>query len=240
MRESLRILEAIGLMEIRNGVGGGIFIGEVDMRTTVSGIMNFVYFRNVSTRDVTMLRFLLEPQLARIAALKADEEDIRALQKMTDDNLTGITDKADRGIGFHRYIARFFDPPLLIQLIDFVENILKDYKGALRPPKAFYDKVGEAHREIIDCFAREDAAQGTGAAPVVDLSQLPIPGAGGALSTGGMVFPTWQPAICTCSKKATGPAGVCPGKEGPQNQPKQSKKQILRSPQASRIVSTNQ
>ena len=39
MREALRVLEVMGLIEIRKGVSGGVFIAEVEMSTTINSII---------------------------------------------------------------------------------------------------------------------------------------------------------------------------------------------------------
>ena len=63
MREALRVLEAMGLLEIRKGISGGAFVAEVDMRTTVHSIMNFLHLQSVSVKEITMLRLFIEPPL---------------------------------------------------------------------------------------------------------------------------------------------------------------------------------
>ena len=70
MREAMRVLEVLGLIEIRKGLGGGIFIAEVGMRTTIHSIINFLHFQPVSIKEITMLRYLIEPTVAQIAASK--------------------------------------------------------------------------------------------------------------------------------------------------------------------------
>ena len=82
LREALRVLEGMGLVEIRKGIAGGVFIAEVDMKTTIHGIINFLHFREVSVKDITMIRYLLEPPVAQIAALRIQPEDIIKLESM--------------------------------------------------------------------------------------------------------------------------------------------------------------
>ncbi|MGO8878168.1 MAG: FadR/GntR family transcriptional regulator [Desulfomonilaceae bacterium] len=156
MREALRVLEGMGLIETRKGTGGGIFAAEVNMNTTVHSLTNFLHFKNVSVGDITMLRYFLEPQLAQIAVTKVTENDIRILGTMTDDEVNAAPVKDQRGIGFHYYIARFSENPLLILLMDFVESLLADLKIKLNPGPEFFHEVEQDHYRIIECFKRRD------------------------------------------------------------------------------------
>jgi len=158
MREALRVLEGMGLIETKKGTGGGIFAAEVNMNTTVHSLTNFLHFKNVSVGDITMLRYILEPRLAQIAVSKISENDIRVLETMTNDEVSATPLKDQRGIGFHYYIARFSENPLLILLMDFIESLLADLKVKLNPGSEFYDEVEQDHFKIIECFRQKDGA----------------------------------------------------------------------------------
>ncbi|MEW6140446.1 MAG: GntR family transcriptional regulator [Thermodesulfobacteriota bacterium] len=156
MREALRVLEGMGLIETRKGTGGGIFAAEVNMNTTVHSLTNFLHFKNVSVADITALRYFLEPRLAQIAISKITENDIRILETMTTSEVSAPPTKDQRGIGFHYYIARFSENPLLILIMDFIESLLADLKVELNPGSDFYDEVEYDHFRILDCFRRKD------------------------------------------------------------------------------------
>lgn len=158
LREAIRVLELTGLIEIRKGLGGGIFAAEVDMNTTIHSLSNFLHFKNVSIRDITMFRFILEPLLTQIAASKAGEADIRRLKEMTDQEVAHPNDTDPKGIGFHRYIARFSENPFLILLLDFSENLLADVKRQLQPKADFYDEILRDHLNILEYFKNKDIA----------------------------------------------------------------------------------
>jgi len=156
MREALRVLEGMGLIETRKGTGGGIFAAEVNMTTTVHSLTNFLHFKNVSVADITALRYFLEPRLAQIALSKITENDLRILETMTMNEVSAPPTKDQRGIGFHYYIARFSENPLLILIMDFIESLLADLKVELNPGPDFYDEVEHDHLRIIDWFRRKD------------------------------------------------------------------------------------
>jgi GntR family transcriptional regulator, transcriptional repressor for pyruvate dehydrogenase complex len=156
LREALRVLEGMGLVEIRKGIAGGVFIAEVDMRTTIHGIINFLHFKTVSIKDITMIRYLLEPPVAQIAASRIQPEDIVKLDNMIVEHPAVPQTIVSREIGFHRYLARMTENPILILVMDFIDNILNDIKFQLDPGADFYHKVAKAHQAILECLKEKD------------------------------------------------------------------------------------
>jgi len=156
LREALRVLEGMGLVEIKKGITGGVFIAEVDMKTTIHGIINFLHFKTVSIKDITMIRFLLEPPVAQIAALRIQPEDIVRLESMIKEDPATPHTIVSREIGFHRYLVRMTENPILILVMDFIDNILNDIKFQLDLGNEFYHKVAEAHQAILDCLKQKD------------------------------------------------------------------------------------
>lgn len=156
LREALRVLEGMGLVEIRKGIAGGVFIAEVDMKTTIHGIINFLHFKTVSIKDITMIRYLLEPPVAQVAASRIQPEDIVKLESMIMEHPAVPHTIVSREIGFHRYLARMTENPILILVMDFIDNILNDIKFQLDPGAEFYHKVAKAHQAILECLKQKD------------------------------------------------------------------------------------
>lgn len=78
LREALRILSTRGLVEVRRGVG--TFVTEsrsIDADFSVLKIQN----TNVNTKDLYEMRLMFEPQAAYYAALRADSEDLAAIER---------------------------------------------------------------------------------------------------------------------------------------------------------------
>jgi len=163
LREALRVLEAMGLVEIRKGLAGGVFIAEVDMKTTIHSIINFLHFKAVSIKDITMLRYFVEPFIVRIAAQNATEQDIQKLKVMISNEIDEPRPSLDlnkqdikKGISFHRYLARLTHNPILILIMDFVDNLLSDMKSQLHLGEEFYDRVKKSHGKVLDCLIKKD------------------------------------------------------------------------------------
>lgn len=68
LREALRVLEFLGLVEIKKEMTGGACILEIDNHTALDILSNFFYFKNLSIRDLAEVRKILEPHAASVAA----------------------------------------------------------------------------------------------------------------------------------------------------------------------------
>lgn len=156
LREALRVLEVMGLIEMRKGTSGGAFVAEVDMRTTIHNLITFLHLQKVSVKEITMLRYLIEPTVAQIAATRITEKDIFNLKKIIGRTITSGTHEVTKEIGFHRYLARMAGNTLLAVLVDFVDDLLRGLKTELNLGQDFYREVRKSHRLILECMIQKD------------------------------------------------------------------------------------
>jgi len=155
LREALRSLEVLGFLEIRKGVSGGAFVTEVDMTKARDSFTNFLLFKNLSLKDLSEVRLLLEPYIAEKATLAITQEDLDRLEKLIRESehaiKNGIAFESRKDeIEFHRIIASITGNPILMFILDFVENLLIDTKEILKPGKEFSWKVLRAHKRIYN------------------------------------------------------------------------------------------
>jgi GntR family transcriptional repressor for pyruvate dehydrogenase complex len=161
LREALRSLEILGFLEIRKGVSGGPFVTEVDMKKARDSFANFLHFKHLSLRSLSEVRLILEPYIAEKAALTITEEDLRKLEKLNEEceyilkrNIPIESRKNE--IEYHRTIGSVTGNPILMFILDFVENLLIDTKEILKPSKEFSKKVLSAHKRIYKALAERD------------------------------------------------------------------------------------
>jgi len=146
LREALRSLEILGFLEIRKGVSGGPFVTEVDMKKARDCFANFLHFKNLSLRSLSEVRLILEPYVAEKAALTISEEDLERLSKLNKEceyvlkNNIPIESRKNE-IEYHRIIGSVTGNPILMFILDFVENLLIDTKEILQPGKDFSQRV---------------------------------------------------------------------------------------------------
>lgn len=156
LREALRVLEVMGLIEMRKGTSGGAFVAEVDMRTSIHNLITFLHLQKVSVKEITMLRYLIEPTVAQIAATKITEKDISKLKKIIGRAVTSGAQEVTKEIGFHRYLARMAGNTLLTVMVDFVDDVLRGLKSQLNLGQDFYREVRKSHRIILECLIQND------------------------------------------------------------------------------------
>ncbi|HSB03954.1 MAG TPA: FadR/GntR family transcriptional regulator [Thermodesulfobacteriota bacterium] len=153
LREALRSLEVLGFLEIRKGASGGAFVTEVDLKKARDCFSNFLHFKNLSLEDLAEVRLLLESYIAEKAAHAITGEDLQRLKKLIDESDyllkhdTPIESRKNE-IEFHRIIGSVTGNPILMFILDFVENLLIDTKEILQPGKEFSKKVLWAHQQI--------------------------------------------------------------------------------------------
>ncbi len=161
LREALRSLEVLGFLEIRKGVSGGAFVTEVDMTTARDSFTNFLLFKNLSLKDLSEVRLLLESYIAEKATLSITQEDLRRLEELIRESEKAIRsnvgfESRKIEIEFHRIIASITGNPILMFILDFVENLLIDTKEILKPGKEFSGKVLRAHKRIYRGLVERD------------------------------------------------------------------------------------
>jgi GntR family transcriptional repressor for pyruvate dehydrogenase complex len=161
LRESLRALEHMGLIDVRKGIGGGAHIVEVDIEVTKQSLANFLYFKDLTIEDLSELRKLLEPHAAMKAAEHITKEGLQKLRELNDTARMNLKEKifddlTQNEIVFHRMIAENTRNPILILILDFVENLLEDFKKVLKPDLEFSKSVLYAHEKIYQAIDDKD------------------------------------------------------------------------------------
>ena len=158
MREAQRVLEAMGLIEIKKGTAGGSFVAEVKMRTTTHSIINFLHFQQVSIKEITMLRYFFEPPVAQIAALRRTDKDIEKLRAIIDESPLSANENRPKGISFHHYLVRIAGNPILSLIVDLVDNLIQSIKEKHKQKlsQEFYQRLKKDHTVVLECLIQKD------------------------------------------------------------------------------------
>jgi len=161
LREALRILEALGLIEVRKGAGGGAVVVKMGSDKLCETISNFLFFRNLSVSHLGEIRKLIEPYHTRIAAERLGPEEIENLRSLNQEceEMLAAGEDIIGGKGeveFHSMLARSSDNPVIVMIQDFVTVLLVEMKIKLKPGPDFSEKVLSAHKRILKALEEKD------------------------------------------------------------------------------------
>jgi GntR family transcriptional repressor for pyruvate dehydrogenase complex len=82
LREALRVLETLGVVDVRPGAAGGSFIAAPDGEQLGSALEALLRFRGATAEELAEFRVPFEVESARWAARRADPEDCAQLMEL--------------------------------------------------------------------------------------------------------------------------------------------------------------
>ncbi|RJR36507.1 MAG: FadR family transcriptional regulator [Desulfobacteraceae bacterium] len=82
VRESLRVLENSGFLMTRPGVMGGTFVTDLTFENLSNAFIDLFLAEKISVPELVHVRVLIEPEVARLAALHANADSGRVLREL--------------------------------------------------------------------------------------------------------------------------------------------------------------
>lgn len=162
VREAYRSLEELGLLRIRRGAEGGAFIAKFDHEPVRRSLSLVLGLGKTSHEEVTEARMLIEPSIARLAALRARPEDIANLERVLIQEEQEVRHTgADSGTTagqFHRAVADCArNVPLVVlmnALADLTAESVSDLDARVRARHR--KKNCEYHRLMFEAIQKHD------------------------------------------------------------------------------------
>ncbi|MGN5236462.1 MULTISPECIES: FCD domain-containing protein [unclassified Rhodococcus (in: high G+C Gram-positive bacteria)] len=166
LREALRILEAQGLVVVKQGRGGGPVMAAVDASDL--GRTSALYYRlaGATYRELAESKVALEPWLADLAARRSDPEQARSALTATFGGAEPVDDAVQpRGIWratpqFHETVYALSGNLVLSTSASAMSAIFREQVLAAIDLAPKHDDFFDAHRQITDAIVEgrpEDA-----------------------------------------------------------------------------------
>jgi GntR family transcriptional regulator, transcriptional repressor for pyruvate dehydrogenase complex len=160
VREALRTLEREGFLTIKQGVKGGSFVREADFSPIVSSITHMLQFKLVTLENLTEARLIIEPEIAKMTALRSLKLDIQKLEESLD-GLRQLVEKKERStstnIQFHRIIGESCKNPALFFINSSLLNILQENLSRLYLELESNHLMLEQHIRIYEAIKARQA-----------------------------------------------------------------------------------
>jgi len=158
IRDALRVLETIGLLETRHGQG--TFAQELDVNRLVAPLASVLTYRPDLEAELVDVRRMFEPAVARAAARRLSDEDLAALDDLLDSQRrkrkagqsTILEDTA-----FHAALARATGNRVLVSLMETLNNLLVESRKLSLKQKGRPERSIKGHEAVIAALRRRDA-----------------------------------------------------------------------------------
>ena len=119
VREAIRVLEAMGYLEIRQGIGGGTFIKSIETDTVANNMVRYLLSNNVSFDDIAIFREFVEGGATALAAQYATEKQVENLREILGNSRKALeVDEAD-------WLTHYkYDEQIHVAIADITNNPL--------------------------------------------------------------------------------------------------------------------
>ena len=123
LKQALSALEALGLIESRHG--GGNYVTS-DLSNIFNPFTLQYYLAEGKETDIVEFRYLLEVQLARLAAAKATESDISRLAAIVENmkSVESLEERLQENLAFHRELAHINGNVLILTIYDSIIQLV--------------------------------------------------------------------------------------------------------------------
>lgn len=157
IRDAIRGLELLGLVEPRQGTG--TIVREISADSVVNPFANALKRRKELVSELIDFRKMLEPPLAARAATHASPEEVAEMEEI----LRRQEEKqhqGDAGVAedteFHYSVALASDNSVVLKVIDILMDLLRDTRARSLQVEGRPQKSLSGHRRILAAIKRHD------------------------------------------------------------------------------------
>ena len=147
VREALRALEHRGLLEVRQGSSGGHFVRAADPSVVSRDFQTLLRLGRLTAAQLTEARLIIEPEIARLAAERATDLDVKELRAALDERfavVAGGRNPRELDLDFHRRLALAACNPVHALAI----HALVDLEAEMVAPHGLIAEADRAEVEI--------------------------------------------------------------------------------------------
>jgi len=160
LREAVRSLVSRNVLEVRQG--SGTYVSK-NMGISEDPLgFTFIKDTRKLTEDLFTLRYILEPEVAMLAAQKRTEEQMKYLEEIALDIESSIktTDQLhfELDIEFHSIIAKMSENIAMNHLIPVINESITLYNSYYTNEQSKFETI-ESHREIVQSIRDKDTIQ---------------------------------------------------------------------------------
>jgi GntR family transcriptional regulator, transcriptional repressor for pyruvate dehydrogenase complex len=159
VRDAIRTLEMVGLLEPRHGEG--TIVRDLSPDSLVNPLASILVRRRELVAELLDVRKMLEPPLARRAALRASAEEVAHLEdilRRQKEKLLKGELAIDEDSEFHYAIAQAAKNRVVLKVLDVLMDLLRETRERSLQVEGRREKSFAGHRRIFRAIKRRDPA----------------------------------------------------------------------------------
>ncbi len=159
VREALRVLEIQGLVQVRHGYGGGVFVADVGVLPLLGALQTSLQLGQLDVDELYEARVLIEPTVVRLAVERAGG----SLAGELDDNIARAHALIARGatafpvnLEFHEVLAQAAGNRILGLVTQALLELLERLHHEYPTNRAVSRRALDDHRRLVDAVRARD------------------------------------------------------------------------------------
>ena len=160
VRDALRSLEAMGIVDIRMGAKGGATIAAGSIDRFADALAVQLVLIGITKADLVQARAATESMTAELAALHATPADLAEIRAIVDEaeNSTGDADRTVMlGEKFHLAVARAAHNQILLAQLQAMRDVL--WRPGRQPGPEHAKCIAHVHRALYELIAAGQAEE---------------------------------------------------------------------------------
>lgn len=158
VREALRALESMGLVEIRPGEG--TFVREVSVEALIEPLALAMLSQREAIGELFEARRLLEPSIAALAARRATPDELKEMERILDEQAREIAEGRNglaQDAQFHAALASAAHNRVIVRIVHAMMDLLAQSREESLSTPGRPERSHEDHRRILAAVSRHDA-----------------------------------------------------------------------------------
>ena len=158
LRTALKALSVMGIINAKPGAGTYIAESLPEVFTEPMRFMTLI--NNTSDEEMFETRLIIEAGLAELAAERASDEDIKALNTEIEGMRTSLDDPENylkHDVRFHQAIARAANNKLMSGVMDTVAQLLFHLRRQTIARASDLDEAIDWHQKIVEAMKKHDS-----------------------------------------------------------------------------------
>lgn len=159
IREAIRALEITGFVVLRQGPTGGAFVTDLSFDHVGEAFLDVFLANKVAIRELAHVRYYIEPEVARLAALHADASGHKRLveaQEAEFIHVSTTSDRIDQLQKVHVVLAESCENHFFEAIVKSMLKLTYEIVEAVDPDHSALHMPGQ-HRDIVETVLNRNA-----------------------------------------------------------------------------------